>query len=64
MVFVSSYPDLEAITCVVVLLYSDPLTEVAVRGQHSVGVESLDNVDGAINTNGQQASRYNEHQHL
>ena len=60
----SSYPDLEAVACVVVLLYSDPLAEVAVLGQHTVGVESLDNVDGAINANGQQASRYNEHQHL
>ena len=49
---------------VVILLNIDPPTEIAVLGQHSVRIKSLDNVNRAINTNRQQPSRYEKDQDL
>ena len=51
-------------TSVIVLLHIDPPTEIAVLGQHSVWIKSLDNVNGAINSNRQQPPRYEKDQDL
>ena len=58
------YPDCEAMASVVILLNIDPPTEIAILGQHSVRIKSLDNVDRAINSYRQQPPRYEKDQDL
>lgn len=60
----SFYPDCEAMASVIILLNVDPPTEIAVPGQHSVRIKSLDNVNRAINSNRQQPPRYEKDQDL
>ena len=58
------HPDCKAVSSVVILLDTDPLTKIAVAGQHSVWIKPLDNVNRAINSGRQQPSRYEKDQNL
>lgn len=49
---------------VVLLLNVDPLAEVGVARQHSVGVEPLDNVDRAVDPSREETPGYEEDQQL
>ena len=62
--FYQFYPNCEAVSRVVLLLNVDPLAEVGVARQHSVGVEPLDNVDRAVDSSRQETPGYEEDQQL